>query len=336
MTAQPFPRLAFGIATLTLGALAMGASVLFVRQADVGPFASAFWRVGLALPVLAAWAALAEGRAAFRPDRASLLAGGFFAGDLIFWHLAILGTTVANATVLATTAPVWITAFAVLVLRQTVSRAGWTGLGLCGLGALALVGRSWQFDPAHLPGDAAGLVTAVFFAGYFLALSRARQTRSAAAATLVSTAATAAILLVVALLAEPTIRPSSPGGVAALVALALVAQVGGQGLMAVGLALVPPAFGALVFFLEVVSAAVLGALLLHEPITGLQALGGLLILGGLVVARPRRGHAAKTPLPRSCPDPAAEEPATAQDRPQDSLKASLKASPKDRRRESGH
>ncbi|MFG1291762.1 DMT family transporter [Xanthobacter versatilis] len=317
VTAQPFPRLAFGIATLTLGALAMGASVLFVRQADVGPFASAFWRVGLALPVLAAWAALAEGRRAFRPDRASLLAGGFFAGDLVFWHLAILGTTVANATVLATTSPVWITAFAVLVLRQNVSRAGWTGLGLCGLGALALVGRSWQFDPSHLPGDAAGLVTALFFAGYFLALSRARHTRSAAAATLVSTAATAAILFVVAILAEPTLWPSSTGGVAALVALALVAQVGGQGLMAVGLALVPPAFGALVFFLEVVSAAVLGALLLHEPIGALQAVGGLLILGGLVVARPRQADKPALGLPRSRPDPAAEGTATAQDRPPD-------------------
>ncbi|MFG1380104.1 DMT family transporter [Xanthobacter versatilis] len=317
VTAQPFPRLAFGIATLTLGALAMGASVLFVRQADVGPFASAFWRVGLALPVLAAWAALAEGRRAFRPDRASLLAGGFFAGDLVFWHLAILGTTVANATVLATTSPVWITAFAVLVLRQNVSRAGWTGLGLCGLGALALVGRSWQFDPSHLPGDAAGLVTALFFAGYFLALSRARHTRSAAAATLVSTAATAAILFVVAILAEPTLWPSSTGGVAALVALALVAQVGGQGLMAVGLALVPPAFGALVFFLEVVSAAVLGALLLHEPIGALQAVGGLLILGGLVVARPRQADKPALGLPRSRPDPAAEGTAPAQDRPPD-------------------
>lgn len=296
-------RLSFGIATLTLGALAMGASVLFVRQADVGPFASAFWRVALALPVLAAWAALAEGRRAWRADRASLLAGAFFAGDLIFWHLAILGTTVANATVLATTSPVWITAFAVLVLRQRVSRAGWSGLGLCGIGALALVGRSWQFDPHHLPGDAAGLATAVFFAGYFLAVSRARARRGAAAVTLVSTAATAAILLVVAVAAEPTLRPASRGGAAALLALALVSQVGGQGLMAVGLAAVPPAFGALVFFLEVVSAAFLGALLLNEPVTPLQALGGLLILLGLVVARPRRADAP----PRSRPDPHPEE-----------------------------
>lgn len=279
--------MAFGTLMLTLGALAMGASVLFVRIADVGPFASAFWRVALALPALVLWAAFAEGSRAFRPDRLSLLAGSFFAGDLFFWHLAILGTTVANATVLATTSPLWITAFAVLVLRQKVSRAGLIGLALCIVGALALVGRSWRFDPQHLPGDAAGLATAVFFAGYFLAVSRARALRGAAAITLVSTATTALILLGVALVAEPTLWPASASGAAALVALALVSQVGGQGLMAVGLAAVPPAFGALVFFLEVASAAALGALLLDEPLTGLQAAGGALILAGIVVARPR-------------------------------------------------
>ncbi len=291
--------MALGTVVLTLGALAMGASVLFVRLADVGPFASAFWRVALALPPLALWAALAEGAPAFRPDRLSLLAGAFFAGDLFFWHLAILGTTVANATVLATTSPLWITAFAVLVLRQKVSRAGLIGLALCIAGALALVGRSCQFDPQHLPGDAAGLATAVFFAGYFLAVSRARAARSAAAITFVSTATTALILLMVALVAEPTLWPASTGGAAALVALALVSQVGGQGLMAVGLAAVPPAFGALVFFLEVASAAVLGALLLNEPLTALQATGGALILAGIVVARPRARRA-----PSAVPPPA--------------------------------
>lgn len=291
--------MALGTVVLTLGALAMGASVLFVRLADVGPFASAFWRVALALPPLALWAALAQGAPAFRPDRLSLLAGAFFAGDLFFWHLAILGTTVANATVLATTSPLWITAFAVLVLRQKVSRAGLIGLALCIAGALALVGRSWQFDPQHLPGDAAGLATAVFFAGYFLAVSRARAARGAAAITFVSTATTALILLMVALVAEPTLWPASTGGAAALVALALVSQVGGQGLMAVGLAAVPPAFGSLVFFLEVASAAALGALLLNEPLTALQAAGGALILAGIVVARPRARRA-----PSAVPPPA--------------------------------
>ena len=110
-------RFAFAFAALVGGAVAMGASVLFVRWADVGPYASAFWRVFLALPFLFVWMRL-ENRSAARPslDRAVLLAGLLFTGDLFFWHLAILGTTVANATFLATTAPIWVALGAWLLL----------------------------------------------------------------------------------------------------------------------------------------------------------------------------------------------------------------------------
>ncbi len=70
-----------------------------------------------------------------------------------------------------------------------------------------------------------------------------------------------------------------------MLALAVVSQVGGQGLMAVGLSVVPPVFGALVFFLEVVSAAALGWLVLGEQLGLLQYCGAALIVLGLVLAR---------------------------------------------------
>ncbi|MDQ4136904.1 MAG: EamA/RhaT family transporter, partial [Pseudomonadota bacterium] len=59
-------RLESGLAgpllALCAGAVAMGISPIFVRyaSADVGPFASAFWRVALALPVLYAWTRFEE------------------------------------------------------------------------------------------------------------------------------------------------------------------------------------------------------------------------------------------------------------------------------------
>src|SRR5262245_64553893 len=98
--ARPHTALAF--AALVLGAVAMGASPIFVRLADVGPYASAFWRTLLALPLLWLWSRLETRRAArTRFDRSALVAGLLFAGDLFFWHLAIVNTTVANATFLA-------------------------------------------------------------------------------------------------------------------------------------------------------------------------------------------------------------------------------------------
>src|SRR2546423_5417967 len=89
-------RLALAMTALVLGAVGMGASVLFVRWTDVGPYASAFWRVFLALPFLWVWMRLENGGAALpRLDRAVLLARLVFTRGPFFRPLPILATTVA-------------------------------------------------------------------------------------------------------------------------------------------------------------------------------------------------------------------------------------------------
>jgi drug/metabolite transporter (DMT)-like permease len=285
-------RVTLAFAALVAGAVAMGASVLFVRWADVGPYASAFWRVFLALPFLFAWMRIENRGAAWpRLDRAVLLAGLFFTGDLFFWHLAILGTTVANATFLATTAPIWVALGAGLVLSEAVTRGALIGLTLCIAGGFALLGESYGFAPQRLLGDLFGLATAFFFGAYVLAVRAARARHGAAEVMFVSTAVSAVCLFVIAFALEPRILPQSANGVGALLALALISQVGGQGLVAVALGTLPATFSALVIFLEAVAAASFGWLLLNEPLGLVQALGGLLILFGIYVARPRFAEA---------------------------------------------
>jgi drug/metabolite transporter (DMT)-like permease len=286
-------RAALAMIALVLGAIAMGASVLFVRWADVGPYASAFWRVLLALPFLFAWMRIDNrdrDMAALFSDRAVMLAGLFFTGDLFFWHLAILGTTVANATFLATTAPIWVALGAWLVLSEAVGRRILVGLALCLLGGSALLGESYGFVPQRLLGDLYGVATAFFFGAYVLAVRNARARHGAAALMFASTAITAVFLFVIAFLFEPRILPQSMPGAAALLALALISQVGGQGLVAVALGTLPATFSSLVIFLEAVAAAAFGWVLLNEPLGLVQLLGGVLILVGIWSARPRAGE----------------------------------------------
>jgi drug/metabolite transporter (DMT)-like permease len=287
-TATEGRRVAVAMTALVLGAIAMGASVLFVRWADVGPYASAFWRVFLALPFLWVWMRI-ENRSAAWPqlDRAVLLAGLLFTGDLFFWHLAILGTTVANATFLATTAPIWVALGAWLVLSEAVGGRALIGLALCIGGGFALLGESYGFAPQRLMGDLYGVATAVFFGAYVLAVRAARARHGAAEVMFVSTAITSLCLFVIAIAFEPRILPQSVNGAAALLALAIISQVGGQGLVAVALGTLPATFSSLVIFLEAVAAAGFGWWLLNEPLGLAQALGGVLILFGIWVARPR-------------------------------------------------
>ena len=114
---------------------------------------------------------------------AAVLAGLAFAGDLFFWHLSILGTTVANATFFATTAPLFVVLMVWLGFRERVTSATLAGLTLCLLGGASLIGQSVDVAPERLRGDLFGIVTAVFFALYFLAVGRARRQAGAARVT---------------------------------------------------------------------------------------------------------------------------------------------------------
>ena len=267
----------------------MGASPIFVRLADVGPFASAFWRVALALPLLYGWMRLADGSgpAGEQFSRAAILSGLAFSGDLFFWHLAIVHTSVANATFFATTAPIWVVLFGWALFRERVTGGVLAGLALCLLGGTALIAQSFALRPAGALGDAFGIATGVFFGLYFLAVQAARKTTSAARLTFEATLITAAILFVVAFILEPSVLPHSLSGFAALLAMAWISHSGGQGLLSVALGRLPAAFSSLVIFLEAIAAAGLGYLILGEPVSWAQALGGLAILAGIFVARPR-------------------------------------------------
>lgn len=292
--AGPGNRFAAAVAALTSGAIAMGIAPVFVRLAEVGPFVSAFWRVVLALPFLWLWARLeTRGRASrhstFSPGL--ILAGLLFAGDLVFWHLAILHTTIANATLLATLSPVWVVLGSRFFLGETVARATIGGLLMCIAGAALLVGASFSVAPERFMGDLCGLIVSAFFGGYVLSVRRLRQTMGAGELMYRSSVITAAGLLVVALAGGGAMWPSDFSGVGALVAIALLSHVGGQGLTAFALGHLPAAFSSLVIFLEALAAAVTGYVVFDEAMTPLQIAGAALLVAGIIVARPRRARA---------------------------------------------
>ncbi len=289
-------------AALVVSAIAIGASPIFVRLADVGPFASAFWRMALALPVLAAWMAM-EGRSPGTAPEAERLrgwaawkpmipAGFLFAGDLTFWHLSITNTTVANATLFANFSPVVVTLGAWFFLKEPVTRAFVLGLGVAMTGSILLVGSSYEVNPAYLVGDFYGVITAFFFGSYVLSVRAVRSRVSTAALMFRSGCITVVILLAVALIMGDPLMPQSAGGWAALIALALISHVGGQGMLVYALGHVSATLSSLVILIEPLAAGVLGWLVLNEAVTPLQGAGAFVILIGIWIARRKtKAHA---------------------------------------------
>ena len=78
------------LALVILGALTLGVSSAILREIDVGPIAAAFWRVAIAVPILASIIFYQRDKATFRVPQGNIgplvWAGFFFAGDLIFWQ----------------------------------------------------------------------------------------------------------------------------------------------------------------------------------------------------------------------------------------------------------
>ena len=280
------------LAALLLGAVLVGASPIFVRLSELGPMATAFYRPFLAIPVLMLWMVADRQRnpetrrPAARGDYLRLLlAGAFFAGDLAFWHLSIMNTSVANATLFANFAPIFVTLGAWLLFSHRVTRQYLVGMALALAGAATLAGESFAMAPANLLGDFFGLVTAMFLASYILAVSRLRAGFSAATTMAWSSVGTAAVLLPVALLAGEAMIAVTFYGWVLLVGLALLSHAAGQGAIAYALAHLPPGFSSVGLLLEPVAAALLAWIILSEAVTPWQAAGGAVILWGILLAR---------------------------------------------------
>ena len=103
-----------GISFLFLGSALLGMSAIFVRYSDSSPSLIAFYRVFLALPFVYLWV-LMEGKGInlglLRNKKIFLLlllSGFCFAVDMSFWNWSITFTSVANATLMANTAPIFV------------------------------------------------------------------------------------------------------------------------------------------------------------------------------------------------------------------------------------
>ncbi len=281
------------LGTLVLGALCIGGAPILVRISEVGPLATAFWRLSLALVPIGA--VFAHNREAVRdalPRRPSehllaALPGVFLAADLSAWQTALGMTSVANATLLVNMAPIFVTLGGWLLLGLTVSVPFLVGLGTAIAGVIVLDGGAAAAAGPHLAGDAIALGAAVFYAGYLLLLGQARRRFPTTVIMLWSTTAAAACTLPLAFLIEPSAVPATLAGWAIVLALGWIGHASGQGLIAFSMAWLPASFSSVTLLIQPVVATVLAWVILGEHLTALQATGGLVVLCGIAIANRR-------------------------------------------------
>jgi drug/metabolite transporter (DMT)-like permease len=282
------------------GALTIAFSAILVHQADVHPATAAFYRCLYALPLLGLLALREDRRYGERGPgqrRLALIAGVFFAADLIFWHQAIADVGAGLATVLGNLQVVFVPLGAWLVLSEVPQRRIVAALPLTLIGVVLISGvfedGAYGDHPAR--GVLFGALTGLSYAGFILVLRHGSQDlRRPAGPLFDATWVSAIVCLVVALIiARDDLVPAWPS-VAWLVLLALSSQVVGWLLISTSLPRLPAALTSMILTVQPVGSVVLGILLLGEDPTVLQLCGAALILAGLLSLAARRRQPAAT------------------------------------------
>ena len=292
-------RRSFRIAVVALlsGAFCTSLSAIFIKLSEVPPTATGFYRVALSAPLLYLWLRWERPRrVAYRGprnwrDRRDLaLCGVFFSINTAFWCWAMRYTTAANGLLISNLTPLFVACAAYFFLRERFSRAFLMGMGMTILGAAALVAESVSFGGAHVLGDALAIGSCVFWSAYLLTLQRLRG-RFTTATIMTWTAIVASVLLLAAAaLAGEPLLPHTAAGWAAVLSLAFISQVAGQGLIAFSMAQLPASFTAIGLLVQPIYGMLVAWPIVGETPTLVQILGGAVILCGIALARRDRNR----------------------------------------------
>lgn len=294
--ASPQPNAGrFAFPAVILANLFLAVGPWMVRLADVGPIASGFWRLALAVPFLAAMALWSGGGRSFRAGwalaGAVALGGLFFAADLAAWHEGIVRTKLANATLFGNMSSFLFAAYGFLVARRLPPPVQAGAIVLAALGAGLLLGGSYELSARNFAGDLLALLAALFYGLYLMVVDQARRTMAPMPVLAIATATGAVPLLVAALaLGQPVL----PGAWTPVLLLALGSQVIGQGLIVYAVGHLSPVVVGIGLLTQPLAASALGWIVYREGFTWSDAAGALLIAAAMVLIRlPARALASR-------------------------------------------
>ena len=162
---------------------------------------------------------------------------------------------------------------------------------LAAIGAALLMGSSADLSLRHLHGDMLALIAGILYAGYLIAVQKARGTLAPLPLLFLASAIGAAMLLPLSAALGERIVPDNWTFV---LILALSSQVVGQGLLVYAIGSLPPLVVGLTLLTQPAISALVGWWAYGETLSPLDWIGAIAIGAALVLVRmPGRGLRAR-------------------------------------------
>lgn len=292
MNPSHFPSyLAIGI-----GILSLSFSAIFVRWANAPGLVTSFYRMAIAV-VLLAWPFYRRVRTKRSLPRQGLqvavLGGLLFAGDLALWATGVVLSGATNPTLLANTAPLWVGLGALVFFQERLNATFWAGLLLAMIGAVVILGLDGLRAASFGMGTLFGLLAGVFYGGYFLITQRGRETLDPLTYFWPAAVSSTLGLLILSLTLRQPLTGYSALTYLNFFALGVVSQVFGYLAINYALGHLPASVVAPTMLGQPVVTAILAGSLLDEALSLWQVLGGIAVLAGVYTVH-RSRHGAST------------------------------------------
>jgi len=276
--------------SLILGAACLGVSPLLVRISEVGPVSSAFWRSFLALPFIIMLIRSFNIKIDFKTNNFNFfylaLPGIFLGIDHAAWHHGIMLTTIANSTLFASMAPVFVVIYSYLLFSIIVSKKFLLGLIASIIGAILLMYSSLELSIKNIYGDFWSLMAGAFYAAYLMSTGILRDKNlNLYIIFFFGTLFSALTLLVIVIFSNEIFLPTSFNGWFCIISLAFISQFVGIGLITWALGKVKTGLASLTLMSEPVTASFLAWFVLGEYLSNVQFIGGIVILFGIIYAQ---------------------------------------------------
>ena len=274
---------------LSLGAMLIGFAPIFVKWSELSSSAILFWRMFLALPMLAMLNYSLNKTFIFSlKNKKTILytaiASLAFTTDLILWHYSMAITSVSNATIIVNSAPVFVALLAYIIFKDIPAKGFGMSFLITYLGITGLIIFSNNYANGKIIGDLLCVIAAVGYAIYLLIIAKLGKETSLN--LIFYTTLFCCLFSILPMMLDSGLNvPASNFEWLNLFLLAFICQFGGQFLITLGIGKISPSNGSIGLLMQPLTATVLAAFLFSEWLNLSQIIFAVVTLVGIYFAR---------------------------------------------------
>ncbi len=270
---------------LATALLAVSTASIFARAIpDLSPIIIGFWRMFIASVILWSFSSAKPQGSLSRKNRILTGVSGVFLGlHFAFFFGAVKYTSIANATLLSATAPVFTVLFELIVLRRKINYMIAMGLILAIIGALIVSGVPSLAGSGDFTGRIMALLAGAAIAVVYLLAEHIRRTSQTLPYTRLIYTSAGLTLAILALVLGLPMSPVSSSNLIFLIMLGIIPTIIGHSSLYHAVKFTSPTIIASVPIGEPVVASILAWIIFDEVLFAATIFGGFIILFGLVL-----------------------------------------------------